>query len=99
MTNFADVGAWLHGADMGELIHAKEALDRALQAKKDEDRIPALRVEACGLIVAYFRHGEEAKALEYLLQHREEVAGEAICIRPVRLLQSEAEADLALRWW
>ncbi len=84
---------------MGDLMDAKEALEAAVEAKKNETRIPALRVEADGLIVAHFREGEEVAALEYLLKHRENLGMDDIHIRKVKLRQSEAETDFAHRWW
>lgn len=97
MTELHDVVAWSRTASLHDLFDASNAINTALETKKNEGRVSLLRVETDGVVVAHFRNGQHEEALRYLLAHSAEVDG--VHIHTVRIHESEVDAHLAERWW
>lgn len=93
------VTAWLRGATTFELIDVLEMARSLYDKKQNEDRVTTVEVIVDDMRVARFTAGEQVKALEYLIRHKDEIKGSEIQLRNSRVVKSELEAELKERWW
>ncbi|MDZ5773275.1 hypothetical protein U4I94_02390 [Stenotrophomonas maltophilia] len=93
------VTAWLRGATTFELIDVLETARSMYDKKQNEDRVTTVEVIVDDIRIASFNAGEQIKALEYLISHKDEIEGSEIQLRNRRVVKSEMEAELRERWW
>ena len=82
-----------------ELWDIKEAVDNAIEKKKNEDRTVLLQVRDSMMSYHHFREDEMEKAVAYLAKHVNEWNGDSIQIARVKIRNSEVEEKLNDDWF